>query len=88
MRLCLFLSYWLSEFLLSAFANRFELRCEPKQLMLFILQNMPLFVRDRELSDVLQKSNEFKSLFPNSSTMRASTFLYNKRALQLHGNKA
>ena len=27
------LSYWLSEFLLSAFANRFELRFEPKQLM-------------------------------------------------------
>ena len=28
------LYYWLTEFLLSAFANRFELKCEPKQLML------------------------------------------------------
>ena len=29
------LSYWLIEFLSFAFANRFELRCEPKQLMLY-----------------------------------------------------
>ena len=29
------LNYWLREFLLYAFANRFELRCEPKQQMLF-----------------------------------------------------
>ena len=28
------LSYWLREFLLSEFANRFELKCEAKQLML------------------------------------------------------
>ena len=28
------LNYWLREYLLSAFANRFELRCEPKRLML------------------------------------------------------
>ena len=28
------LNSWLREFLLPAFANRFELRCEPKQLML------------------------------------------------------
>ena len=28
------LNYWLREFLLSAFANRFELRCEPQQLLL------------------------------------------------------
>ena len=34
LRLCLFLNYWLREFPLSVFANRFELRCEPKQLML------------------------------------------------------
>ena len=26
------LNFWLREFLLSAFANHFELRCEPKQL--------------------------------------------------------
>ena len=34
MQLCLFLNYWLVEFPLSVFANRIELRCEPKQLML------------------------------------------------------
>ena len=33
-----FLNYWLREFLLSAFANRFELRCEP----IIVLQNLLL----------------------------------------------
>ena len=28
------LNYWLREFVLSEIANRFEFRCEPKQLML------------------------------------------------------
>ena len=36
-----FLNYWLREFLLSAFANRFELRCEPKQLMLLSYKICP-----------------------------------------------
>ena len=27
------LNYWLSEFLLTVFANRFELRCESKQIV-------------------------------------------------------
>ena len=35
------LNYWLREFPLSAFANHFESRCEPKQLMLFFYK-MPL----------------------------------------------
>ena len=35
------LNYWLREFLLSAFANRFELRCEPKQLMLLYYKICP-----------------------------------------------
>ena len=34
-------SYWLSEFHLSPFANRFELRCEPKQLMLLYYKIYP-----------------------------------------------
>ena len=39
------LNYWLREFPLSAFANRFELRCEPKQLMLkSTLVKLPSFV--------------------------------------------
>ena len=33
------LNFWLREFLLSAFANRFELRCEPKQLMLLVAKS-------------------------------------------------
>ena len=36
-------SYWLREFLLSAFANRCELTCEPKQLMPLHYKNLPLF---------------------------------------------
>ena len=47
------LNYWLREFFVSAFANRFELRCESKQLMLlmtkgpgdevgYVLRNLPL----------------------------------------------
>ena len=35
------LIYWLREFLLSAFTNRFELRCEPKQLMLLYYKICP-----------------------------------------------
>ena len=35
------LNFWLREFLLSAFANRFELRCEPKQLMLLYYKICP-----------------------------------------------
>ena len=35
------LNYWLGEFLLSAFANRFELSCEPKQLMLLYFKICP-----------------------------------------------
>ena len=35
------LSYWLREFLLSALANRVELRCEPKQLMLLYYKIYP-----------------------------------------------
>ena len=37
------LNYWLREFLLSAFANLFELKCEPKQLMLSALVNWSFF---------------------------------------------
>ena len=35
------LNYWLSELLLSVFANRFELRCEPKHLMLLYYKICP-----------------------------------------------
>ena len=35
------LNYWLREFLLSAFTNRFELRCEPKRLMLLYYKICP-----------------------------------------------
>ena len=37
------LNFCLREFLLSAFANRFELRCDPKRLYAIVLQNLPLF---------------------------------------------
>ena len=37
------LNFWLIEFLLSAFANRFELRCEPKQLMPLNYKICPCF---------------------------------------------
>ena len=39
-------NYWLREFLLSAFANRFELRCEPKQLILLYYKICPTLARD------------------------------------------
>ena len=35
------LNFCMREFLLSEFANRFELRCEPKQLMLFYYKICP-----------------------------------------------
>ena len=35
------LNFWLRDLLLSAFANRFELRCEPKQLMLLYYKICP-----------------------------------------------
>ena len=35
------LNYWLKEFLLSELANRFELRCESKQLMLLYYKICP-----------------------------------------------
>ena len=38
------LNYRLREFLLSAFANRFELKCEPKQLMLLYYKMCPSFL--------------------------------------------
>ena len=37
------LNYWLREFLLSAFASLFELRCEPKQLMLLYYKICPCY---------------------------------------------
>ena len=40
------LNYWLREFLLSAFANRIELRCEPKQLMLSCYKICPCWLHD------------------------------------------
>ena len=39
----LVLNYCLREFLLSAFANRFELRCESKQLMLLYYKISPCY---------------------------------------------
>ena len=39
------LNYWLKEFLLSAFVYRFELRCEPKQLMLLYYKMCPCYQR-------------------------------------------
>ena len=46
------LNYWLREFLLSAFANRFELSCEPEQLMLFYYKiSLVLLVKMRILND-------------------------------------
>ena len=39
------LNYWWREFLLSAFANRFELRCEPKRLMLLYHKICPYWRR-------------------------------------------
>ena len=36
-------NFCLREFLLSAFANRFELRCEPKRLMLLYYKICPCF---------------------------------------------
>ena len=38
------LNYWLREFLLSAFVNRFELRCETKQLMLLYYKMCPCYI--------------------------------------------
>ena len=38
------LKFCLREFLLSAFANRFELRCEPKRLMLLYYKICPCFL--------------------------------------------
>ena len=35
------LNYWSRELLLSAFANRLELRCEPTDAI--VLENLPLF---------------------------------------------
>ena len=43
------LNYWLREFLLSAFANRFELSCEPKQLMLLYYKIWPCYFRANKL---------------------------------------
>ena len=37
------LNYWLREFPLSAIANRFEWRCEPKQLMLLYYKICPCY---------------------------------------------
>ena len=38
------LNYWLGELLFSVFANRFELRCEPKQLTLLYYKTCPCFL--------------------------------------------
>ena len=49
------LNFCLREFLLSAFANRFELRCEPKRLMLLNYKISPCYAneRDRSILNVL-----------------------------------
>ena len=39
------LIYWLRKFLFSPFANRFELRCEPKQLMLLYYIICPRYLK-------------------------------------------
>ena len=41
------LNFWLREFLLSAFANSFELRCETKQLMLLYYKICPCSSRQK-----------------------------------------
>ena len=64
------LDYRLREFLLSAFANRFELRCELKQLMLitksalvkcFYVQGVPR-VRQKRLTRL--EASGIKSMWP------------------------
>ena len=39
------LNYWLREFILSVFANRFELKCEPRQLMILYYKICPCYSR-------------------------------------------
>ena len=58
----LVLNYWLREFLLAAFANRFELRCEPKQLMLLFYKICPCYV------DVLAIFNVSKDGKPDKAS--------------------
>ena len=52
------LNYWLREFHLSAFANRFELRCEPKQLKLSYCKICPCYMM------------VFNSLYPTSLSLQ------------------
>ena len=44
------LNYWLREFLLSTIANRFEMRCESKQLMLLCAKSA--LVSDTSFYDI------------------------------------
>ena len=46
------LNFYVREFLLSAFANRFELRCEPKQLMLPLLLHDEMDINIRPIPAV------------------------------------
>ena len=50
------LNYWLSEFLLSAFANRFELRCEPKRLMLLYYKIYPYYIHADLLFEISNRA--------------------------------
>ena len=46
------LIYWLRGFLLSTFANRFELRCEPKQMML-------LYYKSANFGEIRYHANKY-----------------------------
>ena len=52
------LNYWLKEFLLSTFVNRFDLRCQSKQLMPLYYKLCPSCYHGCELFNDLRKAYE------------------------------
>ena len=77
------LNCWLREFLLSAFANRFELRCEPKQLMLPYYKICPCWLH---VFCFFRSSRKFNDAF-SSGRREENTFSWPDVVMNWHGRK-
>ena len=71
------LKFCLREFLLSAFANRFELRCEPKRLMLLYYKICPCYcVHKKAKGDFQEKSCAYNERQRVNLKFSLSDFVY------------
>ena len=78
------LNFCLKEFLLSTFANRFELRCEPKRLMLLYYKICPCWVSQ---TNMVQRLENLQNLFCQQLSLKFLVFSCIKGNTVFRSNK-